>query len=151
MDLPALVPELYVSSLERSLAFYVGLLGFEVAYERPESRFAAVTLGRALLLLEETPSLRPATPDELQRGQWRPAALEPPFGRGVSLQIEVSDVAACSRRMAERAYPLLLPVHARTYRVGTRERTLHQLLVQDPDGYVLRLAQTDLDDPTPPE
>ncbi len=31
-----LVPELIVTDIERSLAFYVGVLGFSVLYERPE-------------------------------------------------------------------------------------------------------------------
>jgi catechol 2,3-dioxygenase-like lactoylglutathione lyase family enzyme len=37
---PSLVPELVVSDLTISLSFYVGVIGFRIAYERPERRFA---------------------------------------------------------------------------------------------------------------
>jgi catechol 2,3-dioxygenase-like lactoylglutathione lyase family enzyme len=34
-----LVPELYCSDIGQSLSFYVGLLGFDVRFARPEERF----------------------------------------------------------------------------------------------------------------
>ena len=40
-------PELDVSDLDRSLAFYVGVIGFAVMFDRPEERFAFLTRGRA--------------------------------------------------------------------------------------------------------
>lgn len=43
----ALVPELGVSDWRRSRAFYCDLVGFEVAYERPEEGFSDLTLGKA--------------------------------------------------------------------------------------------------------
>lgn len=36
----ALVPELSVTDLDRSLAFYVDLCGFRIRYSRPENGFA---------------------------------------------------------------------------------------------------------------
>jgi len=39
MSSAKLVPELYCSNIERSLAFYVNVLGFSVRYARPEERF----------------------------------------------------------------------------------------------------------------
>ena len=35
-----LVPELYVSNLSQSLAFYVDLLGFRIDYQRPEEVYS---------------------------------------------------------------------------------------------------------------
>ena len=78
MTIPVLVPELDVSDLARSLDFYVGLIGFEVLYERPEERFAYLTLGDAHLMLEEA-----AGPGR----RFRTAPLERPYGRGVNFQI----------------------------------------------------------------
>ena len=46
---PALVPELLVADLDRSLAFWCGLCGFTISYARPEERFAYVVLGSAHL------------------------------------------------------------------------------------------------------
>jgi len=141
MSRPALVPELYVSDLSASVAFYVGLLGFRVEYERPEESFAALSLGAALLMLEEAPALSRATPEEFQRGQWRTADLEKPFGRGLNLEIEVSNVAEIASRISAGGHPLLLELHDKSYRVGAEHRAVRQLLVADPDGYLIRLSQ----------
>jgi catechol 2,3-dioxygenase-like lactoylglutathione lyase family enzyme len=138
---PALVPELYVSDLSASLAFYVGLLGFRIEYERPEERFAALSLGDAHVMLEEAPSLKRATPEEFAQGHWRTANLERPFGRGLNLEIEVGDIQAIDSRISTGGYPLLLKLHDKSYRVGTECRVVRQLLVPDPDGYLVRLSQ----------
>ena len=53
MKWAALVPELTVTDLERSLAFYTVLLGFEVVFDCPETRFAYLQLGEAQLMLDE--------------------------------------------------------------------------------------------------
>ena len=73
-----LVPELKVSDLGASRAFYVDALGFEVAYERPEERFVYLDRAGAELMLEEIQS----------NDRVEVAPLERPFGRGVNLQIE---------------------------------------------------------------
>lgn len=138
---PALVPELYVSSLARSLAFYCDLLGFAVEYDRPEDRFASLALGAARLMLEEAPAFCAATPAELAGGEWRPAALERPFGRGVNFELEVPDVTRVRARLAAAGQVLLLDVHERSYRVGARDVRVRQLLVADPDGYLIRPSE----------
>lgn len=53
MKWSALVPELTVLDIEKSLAFYTDLLGFEVVYLRPETRFAYLGLGEAQLMLDQ--------------------------------------------------------------------------------------------------
>jgi catechol 2,3-dioxygenase-like lactoylglutathione lyase family enzyme len=141
MARPTLVPELYVSSLRASLEFYLDVLGFRVEYERPEEKFAALTLGGAHIMLEEAPSLARATPEEFQHGQWRPADLEPPFGRGINLEIEVDDIEAANERIEARGYALLLKVHERIYRLSSESRKVRQLLIADPDGYLIRLSE----------
>ncbi|MCG8592368.1 MAG: VOC family protein [Proteobacteria bacterium] len=141
MTRPALVPELYVSDLDASIHFYVECLGFEIEYARPEERFAALRLGRAHLMLEEAASLGRATPEEFAAGQWRTAPLERPFGRGVNFEIEVLDVTAIDARLRATGCPRLLELHEKPYRVGDRLRVVRQLLVADPDGYLMRLSQ----------
>ena len=141
MTRPALVPALYVSDLAASLEFYVGVLGFRIEYDRPEERFAALSLGDAHLMLEEAPSLRRATPAEFSAGQWRPADLEKPFGRGMSLEIEVENVESAAARLSASGQALLLAPHERSYRAGSAQRIVCQLLVADPDGYLIRLSQ----------
>jgi catechol 2,3-dioxygenase-like lactoylglutathione lyase family enzyme len=141
MARPTLVPELYVSNLRVSLEFYLNVLGFRFEYERSEERFAALSLGGAHIMLEEVPSRARATPEEFQQGQWRTADLEPPFGRGINLEIEVDDVDAARERIEARGYALLLKVHEKTYRLKSENRTVRQLLIADPDGYLIRLAE----------
>lgn len=138
---PALVPELYVSELSRSLRFYLDLIGFELAYERPEEGFAALRLGEAGLMLEQTRGLGAATTAELAAGQWRTASLEPPFGRGINLELLVPDVAAIHARLVAAAHPCLLSPHDKTYRVGEGARRVRRMLLADPDGYLLRPTQ----------
>jgi catechol 2,3-dioxygenase-like lactoylglutathione lyase family enzyme len=141
MNRPALVPELYVSALERSLRFYVDLLGFVVAYQRTEEGFASIALGSAWIMLEQAPSFEVATGDQFARGEWRTAELRPPFGRGINLEVAVLDVASIAARLREAGHPPLLDTHERTYRVGQGHVTVRQLLVADPDGYLIRPSQ----------
>lgn len=138
---PNLVPELYVSTLERSLRFYVDLLGFAVEYARPEHRFASLVLGTARIMLEETRSLERATAAELARGEFRTAELRAPFGRGINLELRVPDVEAVARRLSAAGHPVLLQPYEKTYRVGSGSVTVRQLLVADPDGYLIRPSQ----------
>lgn len=84
-----MIPELDVSDLGSSLSFYA-LLGFELAYQRLDERFAYLTGGGAHLMLQEA------------RGpgrRFRTAPLERPFGRGLNLQLEVEDVDAVHDRV----------------------------------------------------
>jgi len=76
-----LVPELYCSDFARSLRFYVDLLGFQILYDRPEERFAYLEREGAELMIEE-PTGR----------VWLTASLSYPFGRGINLQIAVSQI-----------------------------------------------------------
>jgi len=71
-----LVPELDVSDLKASLRFWCGVLGFEVAYDRPAARFAYLVRGRIQIMLCE------------RNGNWEVGELSPPFGRGVNFQMK---------------------------------------------------------------
>jgi catechol 2,3-dioxygenase-like lactoylglutathione lyase family enzyme len=137
----ALVPELYVTELARSLRFYVDGVGFTVDYARPEDRFASLALGSARLMLEQAPAAAAASPEAFARGEWRTADLEHPYGRGVNLEIAVPDVTRVSARLAAAGHPVLIDAHERSYRVDDGEVRVRQLLVADPDGYLIRPSQ----------
>ena len=130
-DKPALIPEFTVTDVERSTRFYVEVLGFEVRYDRPEERFAYLARGRAHLMLEE-PGGR----------SFHRAMLEPPFGRGMHLQIEVDDVAALWDAVQGAGAPIVLPLEDRWYRRGDGEVGNRQFVTEDPDGYVLRFFES---------
>ena len=141
MNRPSLVPELCVLDLAQSLRFYVDLIGFKIEYQRPESGFAAISLEGAHLMLEQTSSCEMATDSELAQGEWRVARLEYPFGRGINLEITISDVQAAYEQLNKAAYPITLALQERWYRVNNLFHGVRQFLVMDPDGYLIRLAQ----------
>ena len=142
MTFSPLIPELYVTNLARSLSFYVDLLGFSVAYARPDEGFAFLELGGAQLMLEQTGSLEPSSPEDYQNGRWRTGRLEPPLGRGVNFEITVASTEAIVLRLQWADYPLLLEPQEKTYRVGEQMKRVERFLVADPDGYLLRFSET---------
>ena len=129
----ALVPELAVSDWRTSRAFYCELLGFEIAYERPEEGFSFLTLGDAQLMI-----------DQIGIGQTfhvESASLERPFGRGLNLQVRVADVSVILNRLAAASVALYLPLEEKWYRRDDHEVGNRQFVVADPDGYLLRLFE----------
>lgn len=128
---PPIVPELDVSDLARSLAAYERVLGFECRVTRPEERFAYLVRGGAHLMLQEA-----AGPGR----RFRTAPLAHPFGRGVNLQIEVSDVDALHAAVARSDLVTHVPLEERWYRQADEEAGVRQFVVADPDGYLLRFG-----------
>ena len=131
----ALVPELYCRDVARSIAFYTGVLGFAVRYARPEEGFAYLEREGAELMLDALGS-----PDPASR-TWLAGPLEPPFGRGINLQIRASDVDALHAAALGAGAPIFLPMEERWYRAGDREVGNRQFILLDPDGYLLRFYQ----------
>lgn len=129
----ALVPELVVSDITASLQFWCELIGFTVMYDRPEENFAYLGLGEAQLMLEQyNPSDR----------EWETGILEKPYGRGINFQIEVDSVEEILERLAKAEYKVFLSLEERWYRVALEvEFGQKQFLVQDPDGYLVRLIE----------
>ncbi len=127
-----LVPELVVAELEASLRFWRDLIGFSVAYDRPEAGFAYLDLAGAQVMLEQR-----STADD----QWVTGPLEAPLGRGVNFQIEVPALQSILDRLAAAGWPLFMEPEEAWYRVGEIENGQRQFLVMDPDGYLLRLAE----------
>lgn len=129
----ALVPELAVSDWQISRAFYCDLVGFEVAYERPEEGFSFLTLGDAQLMIDQIGIGRTFEVEDAQGGL--------PFGRGLNLQILVPQVVPVLARLAAAGVSLYLPLEEKWYRRGDREVGNRQFVVPDPDGYLLRLYE----------
>ncbi|WP_342236031.1 bleomycin resistance protein [Inquilinus sp. OTU3971] len=136
------MPELYVSDIDRSLRFYTELLGFAVLYDRPEERFAYLDRDGAALMLDQ-----PADPGRL----WLAGPLEPPYGRGVNLQIEVADVDTLNAAVLGVGTLIERPLEERWYRRGNTQVGQRQFVVQDPDGYLLRFCQPLGSRPAPPD
>ena len=128
----ALVPELDVTDLEASLAFYCGVLGFSVRYDRPEEGFAYLERDGAEVMLEAA-----AGPGR----RFRTAPLERPHGRGINLQIVCADAASLYEAVVAAGHTCLIALEERWYRVGAAERGNRQFVLADPDGYLLRFVE----------
>ncbi|UDL89100.1 VOC family protein [Mesorhizobium sp. PAMC28654] len=124
-----LVPELRVSDVRESLMFWCGLLGFEVAYDRPAARFAYLNRNLLQVMLCE------------RNGYWEPDKMQRPFGRGINLQMTVERHAPILSALAAANWPLYEQPTEAWYRVGDCERGQREFLVQDPDGYLLRFIE----------
>ncbi len=131
VNFPALIPELYVTNLDRSKNFWCDLIGFEIVYSRPEENFVQLQLGQAFVMLDQL------HPDH----SWLTGAMEYPLGCGINLEIEVPDVTAVAERLQAADWPIFRPLEERWYRADDRELGVRQFLVQDPDGYLLRPQQ----------
>ena len=127
---PKLVPELLVTSIEESLAFYRDKLGFTVQYARPEEAFAYLDREGAQLMLSE-PVGRLFLVGELFR----------PYGVGMNPQIEVADIEALYIEVSAQLLDLMLPLDDSWYRRDDELTGNRQFVIVDPDGYVLRFFQ----------
>ena len=125
---PALVPELLVTDIEESLAFWRDLCGFTLKYARPDEGFAYIVRGSAHVMLEQAGLGR----------NWVTGPLEKPLGRGINFQIEVGDIDPIVAALAEAGIDLFMAPETKSYRVGDAELGVRQFLVTDPDGYLLR-------------
>jgi catechol 2,3-dioxygenase-like lactoylglutathione lyase family enzyme len=125
---PAMVPELDVTDVAASTAFYA-LLGFAPCSARPDEGFAYLVRDGAHLMLQ--------TADGPGR-RFRTAPLVRPFGRGVNHQLEVEDVRAVHRAVRAAGHPLVVDLEERWYRAGDHEAGNLQFVVEDPDGHLWR-------------
>ena len=125
----ALVPELAVTELEASLDFWCRLCGFTIAYDRKAARFAFLQRGPLQVMLCQ------------RNGGWEVGAMQPPFGRGINLQMAVPALAPILGALSIAGWPLFEAPREAWYRTGAVEGGQREFLVQDPDGYLLRFAE----------
>ena len=124
----ALVPELIVTDLEKSYYFWVNILGFSVKYQRTEEKIMYLELNGAQFMLEE-----------LQDDQWVTGELNYPLGRGINFQLEVKQLDDILNRLHKAQWSIFSGLEERWYRAENVEHGQKQFLVQDPDGYLLRI------------
>lgn len=129
MKFNALVPELSVSNIQNSINFYLDILGFKLEYERIEDKFAFISLGDAQIMIEEI------------NGHWNTGKLEYPHGRGVNFQISVQDVDMLYQRLKSNNVKLFRDIIISNYKVNDSIINEKEILVQDPDGYLLRFSE----------
>lgn len=129
MKFNKLIPELSVSDIEKSKRFYINLLGFKLEYERKEDKFAFLSYNGAQLMIEQI------------NDNWNVGALEYPLGRGINFQIETNEIEEISNRLKENNIKVFKDIFESKYVANNEVFIEKELLVQDPDGYLLRFQQ----------
>ncbi len=125
-----LVPELMVKDLKISREFWCKVLGFTIAYQRSDQFFCYL----------ERPEGSQIMLSQVSR-QWDATEEELPFGLGTMFQITVNDLLVIHRRLNAMNWPLARELSEVWRRLGDREGGRMELMVQDPNGYYVMLAQ----------
>lgn len=126
-----LVPEICISSFEKSINFYTKILGFKIEYQRKEEGFAFLSLGKAQIMI-----------DQIDKGRtWKTGEFEHPLGRGINFQIEVEQIQLLLDNLKKNHIKLFLEPEEKWYRKKDIQIGNKQFLVQDPDGYLLRFFE----------
>ena len=124
------IPELSVTNLENSLKFYK-TAGFKIEYDRPENKFAFISLGEIQFMLQEISD----------NEKWDVAPLSYPFGNGINFQLEVSDVDIIYNNFKNTGYKIAFDIEENWYRQDNKLLGNKEFLIQDPDGYLLRFSE----------
>lgn len=125
-----LVPELLITDINASLRFWRDLCGFVIVYHRLDEGFVYLDRDGAQVMLEER-----------GRGRnWITGELEAPLGRGANFEVTVKTLAPILEALAGASWPLFLEPEHKNYRADGTELAVHQFLVQDPDGYLVRFS-----------
>lgn len=125
-----LIPELSVTNLEKSLEFYK-TIGFKIEYERKENKFVFLSLKEIQFMMQEI------TGDD----KWEVAPLVYPFGNGINFQLEVEDATAIYDKLKNNNYKIIFDMEENWYRQDNKLLGNKEFLVQDPDGYLLRISE----------
>jgi uncharacterized glyoxalase superfamily protein PhnB len=121
-----LTPNLVVSNVERSLAFYVGTLGFSRGMTVPDESplvFASVTSGAVEIFLNDAAVATAEYPGFGGR----------PIGATATMFVEMTGVDALHDQL-KSTVKIVMPIETKFY--GMRE-----FAIEDPDGYVITFAE----------
>ena len=125
-----MIPELSVTNLDKSLAFYK-TAGFVVEYDRPENNFAFISLGEIQFMLQQV------SVDD----KWSVAPLVYPLGNGINFQLEVNNLSEIYDNFKDSGYEISFDIEENWYRQYGKLLGNKEFLIQDPDGYLLRFFQ----------
>lgn len=130
----SLKPELYISDFQKSLHFYIDILGFTLEYQRENPLFAFLSYQGSQIMIQQL--------KEHEDAEFMTGKLEHPFGRGINFQIHTDNVERLSDNLKKANYPVRADVQDNWYAVGAIQRGKRELLVQYPDGYLFRFSQS---------
>lgn len=125
MNFNRLIPELSVTDIEISKAFYQDI-GFKIIYERIENKFCFLELEGNQIMIEQI------------NDNWNTGVLEYPFGRGINISMSVDDVEKLYNEIVEKKVKIFRKLEINKYKVDEIVYEDKEFLIQDPDGYLLR-------------
>ena len=125
-----MIPELIVFNYDRTLHFWRDLLGFAVQFDRPSEKLAMLEHpdGAQVMFFE-------------REGSWETGPFEPPLGRGVVIQVFVTNVDAVAKQITNAGLPFFVAPFEKWRDWGDRLGGQREFLVLDPDGYLVKVAQ----------
>jgi len=126
----SLIPELSVSDINRSLDFYLNTLSFMLVYQRKEDKFALLSLNDSRIMIEQI------------NGCWETGILSYPFGRGINFEIGVEDIDKLYESIKKQNYKIKVEMQENWYKANNILIGQKEFLIMDPDGYLLRFAQS---------
>lgn len=127
-----MVPEFHVTDIDKSLEFWLSILGFTIAYQRPAEKFVYLehVCGAQVMLCQ-------------RHGAWETGAMEVPYGRGILFQIFANSIESVVVAVNNQAWPIHTGPREVWRRQGTIEACNSEIVLQDPDGYLIMVsAQT---------
>lgn len=124
------ITEMMVSDYPAAFAFWTGVLGFAPSFVRPEQKLAHLVHpdGAQVMVYERD-------------GDWEVAPMAAPFGRGVVVQVFVADVGAVAARVRAAGLGFYVEPREKWRDWGDRMGGQREFLVQDPDGYLVMVAE----------
>ena len=127
-ELKSLTPNLIVSNVERSIAFYRDVLGFTLVTTVPDASpfvFAIVQCGPVQIFLNAP---EPAIAEY-------PAFKDRPIGGTLTLFIDVQNIKASHDELKGKV-KIVMPLEHKWYGVT-------EFAFEDPDGYLITFAEND--------
>lgn len=126
-----MVAELHVTDLVASLAFWKDIIGFEIAFGREEEKFVYLEHpeGQQIMLCQ-------------RHGRFETGPMKPPLGQGAMFQIYLKGISPILAELAIRNWPIYLGPREIWRKTGDRESGQREVFVQDPDGYLLMVAES---------
>jgi catechol 2,3-dioxygenase-like lactoylglutathione lyase family enzyme len=126
-----IVTELHVTDLDASIAFWRDILGFGIAYRRKEEKFVYLEHpeGQQIMLCQ-------------RHGRFETGPMQPPLGQGAMFQIYFEEINSILSNLAAQNWPIYLGPRDVWRKTGDRESGQREVFVQDPNGYLLMLAQS---------
>lgn len=125
IDFNSLIPELSVSNIIQSKAFYQKI-GFHILYERPQNKFCFLQLEKNQIMIEEI------------NDNWQVGKLKYPFGNGINISMSLSNIVDYYNKLKNNNISFFLPLKISEYEVAGQIYQDSEFLLQDPDGYLIR-------------